>query len=368
MTASLSREDTISRFIREAGWGEARIEALPGDASTRRYARLYLNGKTALLMDQPQHAESATAGVNAGPEERRALGYNALARLAGADCGRFAAAAGYLRERGLAAPDIYAADLKEGLLLLEDLGTDLYTDVIANGDGEVPLYETAIDALARLHAEPAPRSLASGLPLFAYDETALIAETDLLTEWFLPAALGRSATPSEISEHRALWRDVIPLASGDKVFVHRDYHAQNLIWRPGEKGLLRAGLIDFQDALAGSPAYDLISLLEDARRDVPPELARAMTERYLAATGAGRESFLASAAILAAQRNAKIIGIFARLAKRDGKTRYLAHLPRVWRYMESDLSHPSLARLRSWYGRLIPKEARGIPAIAEKTA
>jgi aminoglycoside/choline kinase family phosphotransferase len=248
------------------------------------------------------------------------------------------------------------------------LGTDLYTDVIAGGGDEVPLYETAIDALARLHTEPAPRSLAYGIPLFAYDETALIAETGLLTEWFLPAALGRTATPSETSEHRALWREAIPLADGPSVFVHRDYHAQNLIWRPGEKGLLRAGLIDFQDALAGSPAYDLISLLEDARRDVPPELARAMTERYLAATGANRESFLVSAAILAAQRNAKIIGIFARLAKRDGKTRYLAHLPRVWRYMESDLLHPSLARLRSWYGRLIPKEARGIPAIAEKTA
>jgi len=363
------RGEAMARFIREAGWGAAELNPLPGDASTRRYVRLHMGGRSALVMDQPQNAESAAASAEASPEERRALGYNALARLAGADCARFVAAAQHLRKMGLAAPDIYAADTARGFLLIEDLGDDLYTDVLSRQGSETALYEAAIDALVRIHAEPAPKALAPGIPLFAYDETALLAETDLLTEWFLPAALGRPARDTEIAEHRALWRDAIGLVvSGEKVFVHRDYHAQNLLWRAGRAGLARVGMIDFQDALAGSPAYDVVSLLEDARRDVSPGLARAMTERYIATAGASRERFMMSAAILAAQRNAKIIGIFARLAKRDRKPRYLAHLPRVWRYMEGDLSHPSLAKLNAWYGRVLPKDRRGIPPLAEARA
>ena len=318
-----------------------------------------------MLMDQPQGAEAPVAGPTATAQERLALGYNALARLAGADCARFVAAADYLRGRGLAAPEVYAADAADGFLLLEDLGDDLYTDVIDSGANEHTLYEAAIDALVRLHAEPAPAALAGNKPLFAYDETAQLAEVDLLTEWFVPAALGRAANPAEVDEHRALWRAALKTLDGSTaVFVHRDYHAQNLLWRKGRSGLGRVGVIDFQDALAGSPAYDLISLLEDARRDVAPELALAMTRRYLERArvdGApvDPERFRAVAALLAAQRNAKIIGIFARLAKRDKKPRYLAHLPRVWRYMEHDLQHPKLAALKLWYDRTIPKEARG---------
>jgi N-acetylmuramate 1-kinase len=368
VNANGMRGEGMARFIREAGWGAAELIPLPGDASTRRYIRLRLGERTALVMDQPQYAESASAAPDASPEERRALGYNALARLAGADCARFVAAARHLRQAGLAAPGILAADTAAGFLLIEDLGDDLYTDVLSRGGGETALYEAAIDALVRLHAEPAPKMLAPGIPLFAYDETALLAETDLLTEWFFPAALDRAATPSEASEHRALWHDAIGLVTGGNVFVHRDYHAQNLLWRAAFPGLSRVGVIDFQDAVAGSPAYDVVSLLEDARRDVPPELARIMTERYIAAAGADRERFKTSAAILAAQRNAKIIGIFARLARRDAKPRYLAHLPRVWRYMKGDLSHPALARLNAWYGRVLPEETRGIPLHAEARA
>jgi aminoglycoside/choline kinase family phosphotransferase len=300
---------------------------------------------------------------------RRALGYNALARLAGADCARFVAAARYLRRAGLCAPDIYAADIPRGLLLIEDLGDSLYTDVIANdGVSELTLYQAAIDALVRLHAEPAPATLATGIPLFPYDETALVAETDLLTEWFLPAALGRAVSTKEVSEHRSLWSGAIRLVSGGSVFVHRDFHAQNLLWRGDRAGLARVGIIDFQDALAGSPAYDVISLLEDARRDVPPELAQAMMQRYIAATGADAARFKLSAAVLAAQRNAKIIGIFARLAKRDRKPRYLAHLPRVWRYMEGDLAHRELKPLKLWYDRAVPKEMRSAPKFAGEAA
>jgi hypothetical protein len=365
MNVMTSRDDSMTAFLTEAGWGAAMRRPLAGDASTRRYIRLHLGRRTAMLMDQPQSAEAPVASADATPEQRRALGYNALARLAGADCARFVAAARYLRKRGLAAPEIYAADTGHGFLLLEDLGVALYTDILADGGDERTLYEAAIDGLVKLHAEPAPAGLAPDKPLFAYDETALLAEIELLTEWFLPAALGRPADAALVEEHRALWRATLrALDDQPSVFVHRDYHAQNLLWRGERAKLARVGMIDFQDALAGSPAYDLISLLEDARRDVAPELADSMTARYLArsrADGASAhpEHFRTAASVLAAQRNAKIIGIFARLAKRDGKTRYLAHLPRVWRYMERDLAHPALQPLRAWYDRTIPREARG---------
>lgn len=290
-----------------------------------------------------------------------------MARLAGADCGRFVATARYLKGCGLAAPEILAADVAQGFLVLEDLGDDLYTDVIAKGGNEPAMYQAAIEALARLHAQPAPAVLPADKPLFLYDGTAMLAEVDLLTEWFLPLALNRAAGPDLADEHRALWQGALQDLDGARVFVHRDFHAQNLLWRTGQTGLARVGIVDFQDALAGAPAYDVVSLLEDARRDVAPELARAMTDGYIAASrdeGVALDPahFRLTAAVLAAQRNAKIIGIFARLFKRDNKPRYLAHLPRVWRYMEGDLQHPALAKLRSWYDRHVPKEARAIRA------
>jgi aminoglycoside/choline kinase family phosphotransferase len=362
-----SRCDAMAAFLAESGWGAAELKPLPGDASTRRYIRLHLNGRTAMLMDQPQHAEAPTAAADASFETRRALGYNALARLAGADCGRFVAAARHLKLRGLAAPEVLHADVAQGFLVLEDLGDDLYTDVIAAGGNERQLYQAAIEVLARLHAEPAPSNLASDKPLFAYDEAALLAEVDLLTEWFVPLAVDRPLEPDLAREHRALWQEALRNLDGGRVFVHRDFHAQNLLWRGNQRGLARVGIVDFQDAVAGAPAYDVVSLLEDARRDVAQDLAQAMTELYLTASrkeGVALDPayFAQTAAVLAAQRNAKIIGIFARLFKRDNKPRYLAHLPRVWRYMEHDLQHPVLARLKSWYDRHVPRQARSIRA------
>jgi len=363
--ATDARREAMTMFLADSGWGKAELKPLPGDASTRRYVRLQMGGRTAMLMDQPQNAETPTAGPDATPEARQALGYNAMARLAGADCGRFVATARYLKDCGLAAPEVLSADVAQGFLVLEDLGDDLYTDVIAAGGDERAMYQAAIEALARLHAKPAPPWLTPDKPLFLYDETAMLAEVDLLTEWFLPLALKRPADADLVDEHRALWRNALQAIGGGRVFVHRDFHAQNLLWRKGEKGLARVGIIDFQDALAGAPAYDVVSLLEDARRDVAPELAEAMTESYIAASrdeglALDPAHFRLTAAVLAAQRNAKIIGIFARLYKRDNKPRYLGHLPRVWRYMEHDLQHPALAKLRSWYDRHVPKASRAI--------
>jgi aminoglycoside/choline kinase family phosphotransferase len=354
-------------FLRRHGWGDAEIAPLPGDASTRHYARLTQNGRSAMLMDQPQAVETAVAPPEADEAARRALGYNAVARLAGADCRRFAAAADFLRARGLAAPEIYAADHRQGLMLLEDLGDTLFTDVVARGAAEETLYQAAAEALAKIHQERAPKWLAPDLPLFAYDEIALVAETDLMLEWFLPLTLGRKATDEDYREHRALWRAALAAVAGSMpVFVHRDFHAQNLMWLPERRGLARVGLIDFQDAVAGSPAYDLISLVEDARRDVSPRLAEITTAHYLATMRAqgmplDENRFRAEMAVMAAQRNTKIVGIFARLSVRDGKRRYLRFLPRVWRYLERDFEHPLLADLRRWYDRVIPTSRRLLP-------
>ncbi|HEY4275830.1 MAG TPA: phosphotransferase, partial [Rhizomicrobium sp.] len=271
-------------FLETSGWGGAEIMPLPGDASTRTYARVRKDGRQAMLMHQPQGAETSVAPADADEAARRALGYNAVARLAGADCRRFAAASEFLQAHGLSAPAIHAADFPHGWVLLEDLGDALYADVLAQGGDAEALYKAAVEVLARLHRASAPQELAPGLPLFAYDDVALIAETDLILEWFLPLALGRKASEGEYREHRSLWRDALGAVAGSApVFVHRDYHAQNLLWLPERLGLARVGLIDFQDAVAGSRAYDLISLTEDARRDVQPELGEIATVHYLAA-------------------------------------------------------------------------------------
>lgn len=365
MTVTADRREAMHEFLNSAGWAGAELSPLPGDASTRRYLRAAHRGRHAMLMDQPQNAEAPQCPAQATPEQRRALGYNAIARLAGADCGRFVAVADYLRRRGLSAPMVYAADVDHGFVLLEDLGDDLYANVLEGDAGdERALYSGAIDALARLHTEAAPEELTTSKPLHVYDETSLLAETDLMTQWFMPLALGRAATESERAEHREIWTDVLrQLPKSPPVFVHRDYHAQNLFWLPNRDGAARVGMIDFQDAVAGTKGYDLISLLEDARRDVSRSLAGAMTSRYVdqaRQTGVDidEDALRAEMAVMAAQRNAKIVGIFTRLHTRDGKPRYLDYIPRVWHYLEHDLQHPALAPLKTWYDRNIPATAR----------
>jgi aminoglycoside/choline kinase family phosphotransferase len=365
---SAERDTAMRAFLKSAGWGNALVTPLPGDASTRHYFRIAHGSRKAMLMDQPQQAETPVAAAHATPDERRALGYNAVARLAGGDVARFVAAANYLRARGLSAPDIYADDPAQGFALLEDLGDSLYFDTLATGRAdEHEIYLAAADVLARLHEEDAPALLSPGKPFHAYDETAQLAEVDLLLEWFVPLALGRQATPQEAADYRALWKNALDATrSHAPVFVHRDYHAQNLLWLPERDGIARVGLLDFQDAVAGSRAQDLMHLVEDARRDVSPDVAAATVRHYRDLAKARDEAFDdkqfgAEMATMAAQRNARIVGIFARLYKRDGKPRYLEYLPRVWGYLNRDLEHPALAPLKAWYDRTIPMEARGRP-------
>lgn len=371
-----TREDLAQAFLKSAGWGAAERQTLAGDASSRRYERLSRNGHSAILMDQPPGAETAACPPEASPAERRKLGYNAVARLAGPDVRPFAALARHLRSLGLAAPDILAADYANGFLLIEDLTDNLFARMIEAGSAETPLYERAIDVLVALHETPPPAALSTEdgwrQAFLSYDEEALLIETELLLDWFVPAALGGPASPTMRADFTGLWREALRnAASGAPVLVLRDYHAENLIWRPAGDGLQRIGLLDFQDGLVGSPAYDLVSLTEDARRDVDPALGEAMLARYIAGRqardrGFDADAFRLAAAVLAAQRNTKILGIFTRLWKRDGKKRYPSYHPRLWRYLERDLAHPALKPLQIWLDRHIPAESRNrVAALVE---
>jgi aminoglycoside/choline kinase family phosphotransferase len=307
----------IHAFIARCGWAGARVMPLAGDASNRRYLRLRRgSGEGAVLMDAPPGT--------------------------GEDIRPFLSIAQHLRQAGLRAPHIIAADTRTGLMLLEDLGDALFARVLeAAPQQESTLYAAAVDVLVRLHAAPLPDGVA------AYDAAAMADLGALAVDWYAPEAGPREPLQTALGD--ALART----ASGVSVLVLRDYHAENLIWLGGE-GSSAIGLLDFQDAMRGHPAYDLVSLLTDARRDVSPTVADRMTNRYIAATGQDRGAFLAACAALGAQRNLRILGVFARLCLRDGKQHYLSLLPRVWTHLQGCLAHPELARLRDAAASLPP--------------
>ena len=323
------RAARIAAFLRREGWSGANRRPFAGDASFRRYERLTRGKDSAILMDAP-------------PPHNDTRPFCAIAR--------------WLAGQGYSAPRILAGNLEEGLLLIEDLGDLTFGRALAGGADAEPLYTAAVVLLADLHGRAPPAGLAP------YDEAAYLAEAELLIDWFLPAVGGPDADALRPG-YRAAWRAVLPAAEcAPPVLVLRDYHADNLMWLADRAGAARVGLLDFQDALAGSPAYDLVSLLEDARRDVPPAFAEACMARYLdAAPGADSGAFRAAFDVLGAQRNAKIVGIFTRLWKRDGKPGYLKTVPRVWRLLEADLARPALAPARAWFDAHIPPALRRAP-------
>ncbi len=358
------REDERTAFLAASGLGAARRRSLPGDASTRRYERLFpASGPSLILMDQPPTVESTPCPPLATEKERAALGYNALARLAAGRIEAFVACAGWLRNLGLSAPEVIASDPAMGLAVLEDLGDDLYAPLIEAGMDETPLYEGAVEALAVLQATPPPAILESGgvsWPLLTYDAVALKTAGDLFLEW-LPRLrpelrFGAAAT----AEWEAVWAPVRARGEvGATVFCHRDYHAENLIWLPRRIGAARVGLLDFQDAVIAHPAWDLSMLLHDARRDVSADLARACMARYLAARpGADADAFMADFHALGALNIVRILGLFARLVARDGKPRYRAFMPRLWGYLDRCLRDPAPAGLAAWLDRHVPAAAR----------
>jgi aminoglycoside/choline kinase family phosphotransferase len=363
---NLSERDRQRRaFLTAAGLADAHAERMAGDASTRSYTRLHRQGAAPLiLMDAPKTDESPPCGRDDTPEQRQAAGYNALQRLAACRIDAFVGADLYLRALGLSAPEIVAFDVESGFAVLEDLGEDLFARRIEAGDPPKPFYDAAIDLLVRLHAEPAPRELPvpghAPWPLLTYDALALKTATDLLPAWLPKLAPGLTFSDEALADWDALWAPIHRRGeAGASVFAHRDYHAENLIWLDGRDGLARVGLLDFQDAVVAHPAWDLAALLQDARRDVALELEAAMLERYLDAGLQGdRAAFLADYAALATLNNVRIVGIFARLIARDGKPRYRAFLPRMWRLLDRNLAHPDLAELKGWFDRHVPVSVR----------
>ena len=332
MTAPDPRSEARAAFLTDAGCAPEAARPLSGDASHRRYFRLA--SPRAMLMDAP-------------PET-------------GEDVRPFVAVTHWLRAQGFSAPEILAADLARGFLLLEDLGDALFTPVLAQAPyREAGLYAAATDLLSSLGEISAPEVIGPPdcrLPLPPYDTAALTRESALLTEWWLPAATNSPACGALTADLTALVTGATAeVATARNTVVLRDYHADNLIWLPERAGDARIGLLDYQDALAGHAAYDLMSLLEDARRDTAEDLQQAMIARYLdRRPDLDAEAFRAAYAALGAQRNMKIVGIFARLALRDRKPRYLQMIPRVWAHLGCDLAHPALASLQRWVTQNVP--------------
>ncbi|MCO4052980.1 MAG: tRNA (adenosine(37)-N6)-threonylcarbamoyltransferase complex ATPase subunit type 1 TsaE [Bosea sp.] len=343
------------QLIDRAGWGEAERRHMLGDASTRAYERLVrANGETAILMISPPRPD--------GPAVRGGKPYSAVARLA-ERVDAFVAIDRGLRALELSAPEIYASDLVNGLLLIEDLGSEGVLG--ADGLPDRARYEVAVEVLAAIHAQPLPTILpvAEGREYVIpdYDAEALAIETELLLDWYAPHIAGVTLPAIARAEFSRAFAPLFDtLAKGQRTWALRDYHSPNLIWLPSREGLCRIGIIDFQDAVLGHPAYDVVSLGQDARVDVAPELEFRLLSRYAAARRARDASFdlgafAAAYAIMGAQRNTKILGIFARLDKRDGKPAYLKHLPRIEAYLRRDLAHPALSGLRAWYEAYLPR-------------
>lgn len=354
LAEALQRMKAIRSLIDLAGFGPAQRRHLQGDASSRTYERLIGAKRNAVLMNSPRRPD--------GPPVRYGKPYSAVAHLA-EDVNAFVAMARGLKARGFSAPTIYAADLNAGLLVIEDLGND---GVLA-GMPAAPVperYELSADVLAALHGLDLPETLTVSpeiehhLP--AYDIEALLIEAELLLDWYLPYRNASPVSETARATFRQLWTAALraPLAQ-KPVWVLRDYHSPNLMWLPERDGLAQIGLLDFQDAVMGPPAYDLASLAQDARVDVPEELELALVGRYIKARRHGDPTFdvrgfAASYAVMGAQRATKILGIFARLDRRDGKPHYLRHIPRIWTYLQRSLAFTALADLKAWYDEHVP--------------
>jgi aminoglycoside/choline kinase family phosphotransferase len=327
MASAMKPPPHAGEFLASCGWEDAEILPLAGDASFRRYFRVVAGERSAVLMDAPPPHE------NPRP---------------------FIAVAEWLVSRGLSAPEILARDLDRGLLLLGDFGDSRLRETLDEDPGrERGFYEMATDVLVHLHRHPPM----AGLPPHGLDQW--LEELKLFTEWYCPAVGIRV----DGQAYQAVWREALAPIAADglgPVTVLRDYHAENIMLVDGRSGVAHFGLLDFQDALSGHPAYDLASVLQDARRDVPPELERAMIDRYLAATGNG-ETFERAYWALAAQRNARILGVFTRLWKRDDKPGYRRFQPRMWGLLERDLAQPNLQPVREWFDANVPPERRREP-------
>lgn len=334
--ADAARAEARRDFLARQGWADAAVTPLAADASFRSYHRVRRGGDGAVLMDAP-------------PPKEDVRPFRAIDRR--------------LIALGLSAPEILAEDVAQGFLLLEDFGDGTFTRLLAEGTDEAALYDLAVDALIALHRAPGAAEPMPGHDLPAYDAARYLAEAALLPDWFLPA-VGAPLSGEARAGYDDAWRAALAALDGlPATLVLRDFHVDNLMRLPGRDGVAACGLLDFQDAVSGPAAYDLMSLLEDARRDIAPALAARGKARYLAAfPGLDGKAFAAAWAVLAAQRHAKVIGIFTRLCVRDGKPQYLSHIPRVWRLLEAALAHPANAPVAAWFAAHVPAALRRSPS------
>lgn len=323
----MTPRDGTAHFLAESGWEGATVSPVAGDASFRRYFRVHDRSRQAILMDAPPEHE---------------------------DVRPFLAIANHLVAAGFSAPRLMAADQQQGFLLIEDFGERRVADVLRTEPGlEDHIYGQACDVLAALHQVELPAGLRP------YDRAELVREVMLFAQWYARAAGIEVDEAAYLAAWDEVWGDVLAQTAADPVLVLRDYHAENLMLLDDRDGVQGLGLLDFQDALAGHRAYDLVSLLQDARRDVSPRLEQQMIDRFTRKSGVkNTEAFRAQYEVLGAQRNVKILGIFVRLRDRDGKAGYVERLPRVWGYAERNLAHPALAPVRRWFDAHVPGHLR----------
>src|SRR6266851_8172402 len=355
-TATVERLSALRQFLDAAGYAEATRRRMAGDASIRSYARLMLDDGVVILMNSPRRPD--------GPPIYDGKSYSAAVHLA-EDVKPFVAIAGGLRERGFSTPVIHHTDLDNGFLITEDFGGAGFVE----GDPARPIverYQAATDMLAALHRVVLPfiLPLAPGLTyaIPTFDTDALLVEVGLMLEWYLPDR-GVEPTHKMRDEFVTMWRDLLSKpAAAARTWVIRDFHSPNLIWLDQRSGIAKVGIIDFQDAVLGPAAYDMVSLAQDARIDVPEQLELALLVRYIKARRAADEAFDPAGfaelyAIMSAQRNTRLLGTFARLNRRDGKPQYLRHQPRLWTYLNRSLAHPLLAPVRAWHSAHVPPPA-----------
>ncbi len=334
-----SRNALVDCFINKSGWGDALKSDLAGDASNRRYLRLKRQGtnETAVLMDAPPNR--------------------------GEDIKPFIKITNHLRNTGFSAPQILSQDKQHGFLLLEDLGNNLFAPLINNSaELEYPLYCAAVDVLIQLHKFPPPNDLLNYSPKIMADYISPV------FEWYQTAITGAPASGmARVTEE--LEAILTKYCGAPPVLALRDYHTENLIWLPKRSGIKRVGLLDYQDAVLAHPSYDLVSLLEDARRDVPENIQKKMFHRYITATNTNHAAFRIAYNAQGAQRNLRILGIFARLCLAAGKPGYIDLIPRVWAHLENNLSHPALASLKDLVFETLPKPTPNIlQRLKEKCA
>jgi tRNA threonylcarbamoyl adenosine modification protein YjeE len=343
----IDRSLAIREFLADAGWGAAQRAHLTGDASARTYETASLPGEpTRIVMNSPR--------LVLGPPVRDGKPYAIVAHTA-QTVAAFVGVGSALHANGVTVPRVFASELDKGFLLIEHLGNATFLD---DGEPLAERYAAAAALLAFMHGKTWPREMpvAEGAPhiLPAFDRDAMMIEAELLIDWYVPYMSGQAASRPFRQEFSRRWNDALDrIASTETSILLRDYHSPNLIWRPGKQGNDRLGVLDFQDAMRGPAAYDVASLAMDARVTISPALEASTVEAYCAArqrsAGFDRAGFDLAYATMAAQRNSKILGIFVRLDRRDGKPQYLKLLPRIRDYLGRALAHPDLADLRALY-------------------